>query len=161
MALIEHPHMTVAKALQDVRALVFDIFGTVVDWRSSIIHEGTALGQRLSLDVDWAQFADDWRAGYQPAMAQVRQGGLPWTNIDGLHRRVLDGLLAARGLVFNEAETAQLNQVWHRLKPWPDSVAGLTQLKARYTISSLSNGNLSLLVNMAKNAGQGFRRCHT
>ena len=153
MALIEHQHMTVAKALQDVRALVFDIFGTVVDWRSSIIHEGAVLGQRLNLDIDWAQFADDWRAGYQPAMAKVRQGELPWTNIDGLHRRVLDGMLAARGLVFSETETAQFNQVWHRLKPWPDSVAGLTQLKARYTISSLSNGNLSLLVNMAKNAG--------
>ncbi len=150
---IKHPRVPDLSALQDVRALVFDIFGTVVDWRSSIIHEGVLLGQRLKLDVDWTRFADDWRAGYQPAMAMVRQGELPWTNIDGLHRRVLDGLLAARGLLLSEAETVQFNQVWHRLTPWPDSVAGLTQLKARFTISSLSNGNLSLLVNMAKHAG--------
>ncbi len=135
-------------------ALVFDIFGTVVDWRSSIIREGQLLQQRLSLPaLDWAAFADDWRAGYQPAMQQVRTGALPWTNIDGLHRRILDSLLLARGLQFSEADAEHFNRVWHRLLPWPDSVAGLYRLKQTHTIASLSNGNMALLVNMAKHAG--------
>ena len=137
-----------------VQALCFDIFGTVVDWRTSIIREGQLLAQRLDLGgVDWAAFADDWRAGYQPAMHEVRTGALPWTDIDGLHRRILDRLLAARGLTLGEADAAAFNRVWHRLIPWPDSVAGLYRLKQRFTITSLSNGNLSLLVNMAKHAG--------
>jgi 2-haloacid dehalogenase len=137
----------------DIRALPFDIFGTVVDWRTAIIREGQLLGQRLGLDVDWPAFADAWRAGYQPAMQQVRSGALPWTTIDGLHRRILDGLLAERGLALAEADAADFNRVWHRLIPWPDSVAGLHRLKARYTIASLSNGNLALLVAMARHAG--------
>ncbi len=137
-----------------IRALTFDVFGTVVDWRSSITLEGQALQQRLALPAqDWAQFADDWRAGYQPAMQDVRSGQLPWTDIDGLHRRILDGLLTQRRLVLSEADTAQFNRVWHRLAPWRDSVAGLTRLKQRFIITTLSNGNVSLLVNMAKHAG--------
>ena len=140
-----------------VKALAFDIFGTVVDWRSSIIEEGRALGARLGVPewqaLDWPAFADAWRAGYQPAMQQVRSGELPWTDIDGLHRRILDGLLAERGLVLDEAQTQHFNRVWHRLQPWPDSVAGLQRLKAGFTISTLSNGNMALLVNMAKHAG--------
>ncbi len=136
-----------------MKALCFDIFGTVVDWRSSIIDEGQQLGHRLGLRTDWPAFADAWRAGYQPAMQQVRCGELPWTDIDGLHRRILDRLLAERGLVLAEADAAHFNRVWHRLRPWPDSVAGLLRLKARYTISTLSNGNVALLVNMAKHAG--------
>jgi 2-haloacid dehalogenase len=135
------------------RALCFDIFGTVVDWRSSIIAEGEALSLRLGVQLDWAAFAEDWRAGYQPAMARVRRRELPWTTIDGLHRTILDTLLAQRGLVWPEHEVARLNTVWHRLAPWPDSVAGLARLKARYVISTLSNGNLSLLVDMARHAG--------
>ncbi len=141
-----------------VQALVFDIFGTVVDWRSSIIREGQLLQERLQQRLnlpaqDWAAFADAWRAGYQPAMHQVRTGALPWTNIDGLHRRILDGLLAARGLVLSSDDAAHFNRVWHRLLPWPDSVAGLYRLKQTHTIASLSNGNMALLVNMAKHAG--------
>ena len=137
-----------------VQALCFDIFGTVVDWRSSIIREGQLLAQRLALPAqDWAAFADDWRAGYQPAMHEVRTGALPWTDIDGLHRRILDRLLAARGLALAEAEAAAFNRVWHRLIPWPDSVAGLYRLKQRFTITSLSNGNVALLVDMARHAG--------
>jgi 2-haloacid dehalogenase len=135
------------------QALVFDIFGTVVDWRGSIIEEGRVFGARHGLQVDWAVFADDWRAGYQPAMQQVRSGALPWTDLDGLHRRILDRLLAARGIVLQEADAAEFNRVWHRLRPWPDSVAGLTRLKRRHVIATLSNGNVALLVNMAKNAG--------
>lgn len=137
----------------DIRALTFDIFGTVVDWRSSVIREGQLLGQRLGLAVDWAAFADDWRGGYQPAMQKVRSGELPWTPIDALHRRILDGLLAGRGIVLNEDDAAEFNRCWHRLIPWPDSVAGLYRLKRRFTIASLSNGNLSLLVAMARHAG--------
>ena len=136
-----------------VKALCFDIFGTVVDWRGSIVRDGGLLGQRLGLNVDWAAFADAWRAGYPLAMDQVRRGELPWTNIDGLHRRILDRLLAGRGLVLTEEDAAWLNKVWHRLTPWPDSVAGLQRLKTQYTISTLSNGNLSLLVAMAKHGG--------
>ena len=141
-------------ALDGVKALSFDIFGTVVDWRTSIIREGQLLQQRLALPAqDWAAFADGWRAGYQPAMHEVRTGTLPWTDIDGLHRRILDKLLAARGLVLSETDAADFNRVWHRLVPWPDSVAGLYRLKQRFTITSLSNGNVALLVNMAKHAG--------
>ena len=142
----------------DLRALTFDIFGTVVDWRSSIIAEGQALQQRLGLAataaVDWPALADAWRAGYQPAMARVARGELPWTNIDGLHRQILDGLLPRFGLAaLDEAERQHLTLAWHRLTPWPDSVAGLTRLRTRYTTSTLSNGNVSLLVEMAKRAG--------
>ncbi len=149
-----HAPQAIRAAMQnDIRALTFDIFGTVVDWRTSIIREGQLLGARLGLGIDWADFADCWRAGYQPAMQQVRASALPWTTIDGLHRHILDRLLAARGVVLPEAEAADFNRVWHRLIPWPDSVAGLYRLKSRFTIASLSNGNVSLLVNMAKHAG--------
>jgi 2-haloacid dehalogenase len=136
-----------------VRALVFDVFGTVVDWRSSIVRDGQALAQRRGLNIDWPAFADAWRAGYPPAMDRVRRGELPWTNIDGLHRRILDGLLAERRIALPAAEVEWLNRVWHRLIPWPDSVPGLLQLKTQFTIATLSNGNLSLLVAMAKYAG--------
>ena len=132
-----------------VRALVFDVFGTVVDWRSSVAAEVRALGW----PVDPAAFADAWRAGYVPAMQGVRDGRLPWTHIDALHRRILDALLAERGLAPPEAEVAELNRVWHRLAPWPDSVAGLQRLKARFPVCTLSNGNVSLLLDMARHAG--------
>ena len=132
-----------------VRALCFDIFGTVVDWYGSINAEVA----RTRLPVDAAEFALAWRAGYPLAMADVREGRLPWTNIDGLHRRILDRLLAKAGITLPEPEAEQLNRIWHRLNPWPDSVAGLTRLKARCTITTLSNGNLSLLVAMAKHGG--------
>ncbi len=139
--------------LHDLRALCFDIFGTVVDWRSSLIREGQALQARLGLGADWPALADAWRAGYQPAMARVRSGELPWTPIDTLHRQILDGLLPRFGLAaLEEAERDRLNRAWHRLAPWPDSVAGLTRLRRRYTLATLSNGNLALLVNMAKAA---------
>ena len=141
-------------ALHGVRALCFDIFGTVVDWRTSIIREGQLLQQRLALPAqDWPAFADAWRAGYQPAMQEVRSGALAWTDIDGLHRRILNRLLAARDLALSEDDAADFNRVWHRLIPWPDSVAGLYRLKQKHTITSLSNGNVALLVNMAKHAG--------
>ena len=136
-----------------VKALVFDVFGTVVDWRGSIIREGQALGRRKKLKVDWAAFADAWRAGYRPAMARVRSGEQPWTKIDALHRMILDDLLLRFPLGrLAEADIDHLNRVWHRLKPWPDARAGLAKLKRRHVIATLSNGNVALLTNMAKHA---------
>ena len=136
-----------------IRALIFDVFGTVVDWRGSIIRECRALGRRKRLAVDWAEFADAWRAGYRPAMARVRSGELPWMSIDQLHRMILDELLtrfAIEGLT--EEEIDHLNRVWHRLDPWPDARRGLALLKRRRIIATLSNGNMALLVNMARHA---------
>lgn len=133
------------------RALAFDVFGTVVDWRSSITTELQSFGTRHGLQRDWASFADAWRAGYAPAMDRVRRGELAWTRIDDLHRDILVGLL--EGVSVTDAEIDDLNRAWHRLTPWPDAVAGLHRLKQRFVITTLSNGNVSLLTNMAKNAG--------
>lgn len=132
-----------------MKVLAFDVFGTVVDWYGSIVREVTQLG----LPVDPAQFALDWRAGYQPAMARVRSGELGWTRIDDLHRMILNELLAQHAIEMDEPSRRALNLVWHRLTPWPDAVEGLTRLKARFTITTLSNGNISLLTEMAKRAG--------
>ena len=135
-------------------ALAFDVFGTVVDWRSSIIRELEAFGQSHGLQQDWPAFADSWRAGYAPAMDRVRRGDLPWTRIDGLHRMILVDLLDNAGIVsVSNEDIDNLNRAWHRLDPWPDTVSGLTQLKEKFTITTLSNGNVSLLTNMAKRAG--------
>lgn len=137
-----------------VKALAFDVFGTVVDWRSSIIRECEALGKRKGMIRDWARFADEWRRGYAPAMNLVRKGELPWTNIDTLHRMVLDRLLSEFEIEdLTEEEKDDLNRAWHRLSPWPDSVRGIERLRTRFIVASLSNGNVSLLVDMAKNAG--------
>lgn len=142
-----------ATGFPDVRALTFDVFGTVVDWRSSLIAELNTLAQQKRLSFDADAFADAWRAGYAPAMDQVRSGKLPWQTIDQLHRRILDELLLHFRIPnLTEAEKDHLNRAWHRLKPWPDSVAGLTRLKRKFILASLSNGNVSLLVNMAKHA---------
>jgi 2-haloacid dehalogenase len=130
--------------------LAFDIFGTVVDWHGSIQRDVAALYPQLDADA----FPLAWRAGYQPAMQRVRSGELGWTLIDDLHRLILDELLPRFGLGhLSEAEREHLNRVWHRLDPWPDAVAGLTRLKTRHTICTLSNGNIGLLTNMAKRAG--------
>jgi 2-haloacid dehalogenase len=131
------------------RILAFDIFGTVVDWHGSIAREVDA----MRLGVDGGEFALAWRAGYRPAMQRVMSGELGWTLIDDLHRMILDGLLRQfriEGL--DEAQKKHLNKVWHRLEPWPDSVEGLGRLKSRFTICTLSNGNIGLLANMAKRA---------
>ena len=140
--------------LRGVRALAFDVFGTVVDYRSTIIAEGADLNQAKGLTVDWAAFADDWRGQYRPNMQRVARGELPWMNLDALHRRALDELLERYGVTtLSEDEKRRLNFVWHRLRPWPDAVAGLTRLRARYILATLSNGNVSLLVEMARHAG--------
>jgi 2-haloacid dehalogenase len=137
-----------------VRALAFDVFGTVVDFRGSIAREVAALAASKNLTVDAGAFVDAWRDGYQPAMHKVRTGTLPWMKIDALHRLILDDIVERFGLGgLDETERAHLNHAWHRLDPWPDSVEGLTRLKRGFTITPLSNGNLSLLTAMAKRAG--------
>lgn len=136
------------------KALVFDTFGTVVDWRGSIAAEGAEWGKAKGLKIDWAHFADRWRAGYGPSMEKVRKGQLPWTKLDDLHRMVLEDLLKEFQITgLTEDEKDHWNRVWHRLKPWPDSVAGLTRLKKKFIIAPLSNGNVSLLTEMGKFAG--------
>jgi 2-haloacid dehalogenase len=132
------------------KILAFDVFGTVVDWHGSIAAEVA----RLKLRVDENAFASAWRDGYKPAMARVRSGELGWTKIDDLHRLILDQVLDQFGIdSLSEAQKVDLNLVWHRLHPWTDTVEGLLVLKQDFTIVTLSNGNLSLLANMAKNAG--------
>jgi 2-haloacid dehalogenase len=138
---------------EPVKALLFDIFGTVVDWHGSIVSEGQLLEAEMGLSVDWEAFASRWRAGYGPAMNQVRTGALPWTKLDALHRMILDGMVEEFGLGdLDEAELERINRIWHRLNPWPDSVAGLERLKSRYIIAPLSNGNVSMLLNIARHA---------
>ena len=139
--------LKIAKPLPKV--LAFDVFGTVVDWHGSIAAEVA----RLQLSVDPNAFASAWRDGYKPAMARVRSGELGWTKIDDLHRLILDQVLNQFGIdSLSETQKVDLNFVWHRLHPWPDTVEGLHELKRHFTIVTLSNGNLSLLANMAKNA---------
>lgn len=131
------------------KVLAFDVFGTVVDWHSSIAREVLA----IKSDVDADAFALAWRAGYVPAMRRVMSGGLGWTLIDDLHRIILDDILLTFGMTdLSEAQRQQLNLAWHRLDAWPDVVAGLTRLKSKFTICTLSNGNIGLLTNMAKRA---------
>jgi 2-haloacid dehalogenase len=144
----------VKNSLRGIKALTFDVFGTVVDWRGSLIEEGKRLGRRKRVKADWVAFADAWRGGYQPAMARVRRGELPWTSIDGLHRLILDELLSKFGIAgLTEADKYGFNRAWHRLAPWADSPAGLKRLKKKYVIATLSNGNVALLTNMAKHGG--------
>ena len=136
--------------LNGIQVLAFDVFGTVVDWHGSISQEVAS----LKLPVDPDEFANAWRDGYRPAMSRVRSGELPWTRIDALHRLILDQILVQFNLNYLEEDIRRnLNLVWHRLKPWEDSVFGLQRLKKKFVITTLSNGNLGLLTNMAKNAG--------
>ena len=140
--------------VSNVKALTFDVFGTVVDWRSSISREVAELWESKGISLDADKFADDWRAGYGPSMARVRSGELPWTKIDVLHRMILDELLRKYEIEgLSEEEKDGLNRAWHRLDPWPDSVAGLGRLKSKFVIATLSNGDVALLTNMAKYGG--------
>ena len=137
-----------------VKALVFDVFGTVVDWHGSVAREVRALAKSKGLRVNAVKFATAWRAGYRPAMDRVMRGEIPFQKIDVLHRAILEEVLAKfKATTLSDDEKAHLNLVWHRLKPWPDTVRGLKRLKSKFVIATLSNGNTSLLVNMAKHAG--------
>ncbi len=141
-------------AKDQVKALVFDVFGTVVDWRGSCIRELTSFGNARALKRDWDQFADDWRGLYQPSMEEVRSGRRPYTVLDVLHRESLEKLLdkyEIKGLA--EQDIQHLVTIWHRLQPWPDVVEGLTRLKRRYIIGTCSNANIGLAVRMAKHSG--------
>ncbi len=142
------------RSSEQPQALLFDVFGTCVDWRSGVIREGEALGRRLGLTaVDWAAIAAAWRAQYQPKMDEVRSGARPWTTLDVLHREGLDRVLADFGLdSIPEADRDELTLAWHRLDPWPDVVAGLERLRPRFIIAPNSNGNIALLVRMARRA---------
>ncbi|MSP01812.1 MAG: haloacid dehalogenase type II [Acetobacteraceae bacterium] len=135
-------------------AIVFDTFGTVVDWRGSLIADLTAFGQKRGIAADWPALIDAWRASYHPSMDRVRKGELPWTTLDNLHRVSLDRLVAEFGIKgLTEQDLVHINLGWHRLNGWPDSVPGLTRLKKQFVIGPLSNGNVSLLTYMAKHAG--------
>ena len=139
---------------EGVKALVFDVFGTVVDWRTSVAQEVRDLAKRKCVSVDGEKFADAWRAGYGPSMNRVRSGELPWTKLDALHRMTLDRILVEFNLTtLSEAEKDALNRAWHRLRPWPDSVSGLTRLKKKFIIAPLSNGNIALMTDLAKHSG--------
>ncbi len=140
--------------LGSVKALFFDVFGTVVDWRSSIITELEEFGRNKGFEADWSAFTDDWRDLYQPSMDAVRRGDRQWRPLDTLHRESLMKLISRHNITgLNEKEIDHLNKAWHRLAPWPDSVEGLTRLRTKYILATLSNGNIALLVNMAKLAG--------
>jgi 2-haloacid dehalogenase len=145
----EQPNAVVAS----VKALVFDVFGTVVDWRTSVAREVELLAKRKGLKVDGAAFADAWRAEYAPSMNRVRKGELPWTRLDDLHRMVLDKILRDFDISgLSEPEVIALNRAWHRLRAWPDVVSGLTRLKKKFIIAPLSNGNIALMTNLAKHS---------
>jgi len=153
-SLPDQPRRSPAVPVTKVKALVFDVFGTVVDWRTSIIAAVKVFAELHHINIDAKHFADSWRAGYAPAMNRVRAGDLPWTNLDGLHRMILDRLLADVGAAgLPEADIENLNRAWHRLTPWPDVVNGLARLKSKFTIAPLSNGNIALMTDLAKYAG--------
>ena len=136
------------------KALVFDVFGTVVDWHGSVAREMRGLAKEKGLRLNAAKFAKAWRAGYRPAMDRVRSGEAPFEKIDAIHRAILEDVLKQSRIgTLTEEEKAHLNLVWHRLKPWPDSVRGLKRLKSKFIIATLSNGNTGLLVDMAKFGG--------
>lgn len=137
-----------------VKAMVFDTFGSVVDWRGSIIRDLTRWGNENGFTVDWASFADKWRKMYQPSIADVRDGRRPWTILDVLHRESLEILITEFGLTaMTQAQREHVNRVWHRLDAWPDAVSGLGRLKSKFIIAPLSNGNVSLLTDIAKYTG--------
>ena len=144
-------------ALPGVKALVFDVFGTVVDWRNGVARDARSfLARHGRGEIDPHAFADAWRRRYQPAMEEVRSGRRPFTRLDVLHRENLDGVLRDHGIDpggIAAEELDWLNRAWHRLDPWPDTIPGLIRLRARHFLAPLSNGNILLLANMAKRAG--------
>jgi 2-haloacid dehalogenase len=140
--------------MNNIKALIFDVFGTLVDWRTSIARETRTQLSPLGIEVDWLAFADAWRDQYQPAMEEVRSGRIPFSKLDRLHRRNLDVVLADSGLdQVDENTRAALNLAWHRLDAWPDVAAGLRQLRTKFWLAPCSNGNISLMVKLARRNG--------
>jgi 2-haloacid dehalogenase len=140
-----------------VKALVFDVFGTVVNWREGVARDAAPfLAKHGRPDIDPHGFADAWRKRYQPGMEECRSGRRPFTRLDVLHRENLEAVLRDNGMdpaAIGEAALDDLNRAWHRLDPWPEAVAGLTRLRRKFILAPLSNGNIALLLNMAKRAG--------
>lgn len=137
-----------------IRACLFDIFGTVVDWRTSVSREAGAFFAQKGIRVDPLEFAVEWRKLYQPSMEEVRSGRRPFTILDVLHRESLESLLKRYSISgLSEQDKDYLNRAWHRLTPWPDVVAGLERLKKKLIIAPCSNGNIALMVNLAKHSG--------
>jgi 2-haloacid dehalogenase len=140
--------------LAAVKALFFDIFGTLVDWRTSIAREAKAVLEPLGYKADWLAFADAWRDEYQPGMEEVRAGRIPFSKLDVLHRRNLDRILPRFGFSgLSEEVTSDLNRAWHRLDAWVDVAPGLQQLKRKFLLAPVSNGNISLMVDLARRNG--------
>ena len=140
--------------MPQIRAILFDTFGTVVDWRSSLITELTGFGVSRGITADWAALVDAWRAAYAPSMNRVRRGDAPWAKLDVLHRESLDRLVAEAGITgLTEADRAHLTLGWHRLQAWPDAVPGTARLNRRFITGPLSNGNVSLLVDIKRSNG--------
>ncbi len=141
-----------------VKAAVFDVFGTVVDWRSGVAAVMAAAFEAKGVTHDAAAFADAWRGEYQPAMQRIRSGARGYVPLDDLHRENLEAVLAARGLtgVFGAAEIADLARAWEKLPPWPDSVAGLAAIRAKMPVATCSNGSIALMVHLARFAGLGW-----
>lgn len=139
----------------NIKACIFDVFGTVVDWRTSVSHDLAAFAKEKGIaGIDWTEFAVAWRKLYQPSMEEVRSGRRGWLILDDLHRESLLKLIARYGISnLNEAEIDHLNRAWHRLDPWPEVVEGLTRLKRKLIIAPCSNGNIALMVHLAKYAG--------
>ena len=138
-----------------VKALLFDVFGTVVDWRTTVIREGEAISKTKGIQVDWGKFADAWRKeGYLQQIFRIARGEQAYEKVDVLHRRKLDALLAEHKVTgLSASEITHFNCVWHRLLPWADAIPGLTRLRQKFLVAPLSNGDFILLTNMAKHAG--------
>jgi len=146
-----HSHAATAAATSDVKALIFDVFGTLVDWRTGVARASRTLLEPLGHQLDWIAFADAWRAEYQPGMEEVRSGRIPFSRLDIIHRRMLDRIRPRFGLEnVDEAVLRELNMAWHKLDAWPDVTAGLKRLRSRYLLAPCSNGNISLMVDLAR-----------
>ncbi len=140
--------------MSQIKALMFDVFGTVVDWRASVAREAEAILAPKGFALDWPAFADGWRALYAPSMARVSAGERPFVVLDDLHRENLLVLLDRMGIaVLSPAEIDRLNHAWRRLDPWPDVAGGLARLKRRFILATLSNGNIALMVSLARHGG--------
>ena len=136
-----------------IRALLFDVFGTLVDWRCGIAREAREILSPLGVSIDWHAFADAWRAQYQPAMEEVRAGRLPFSKLDVLHRRNLDIVIGQFGLAVDEATRVRLNLAWHKLDAWPDVAQGLALLRPKFRLAPCSNGNISIMADLARRNG--------
>ncbi|MEM7194472.1 MAG: haloacid dehalogenase type II [Pseudomonadota bacterium] len=140
--------------MSDIRAVFFDVFGTLVDWRTSVVQQGPKITFGKNTEIDWEQFADEWRGMYQPSMESVRSNLRDWVSLDTLHRESLNVLIKRHGLTaLTKYEIEELNRIWHRLIPWPDTVDGLHKIRQHYIIAPMSNGNIALMTNLSKHSG--------